>query len=83
MTAQTARITPGNARLTPGKRLRRTLNKALAAGCEWTEVELITLDLIEAAADRAAALEAHLAVELAKPVLSRRRWKSLRRSASK
>jgi hypothetical protein len=41
------------------------------------------LDLIEAAADRAAALEAHLAVELAKPVLSRRRWKSLRRSASK
>ena len=30
------------------------------------------MDLIEAAADRAAALEAHLAVELAKPVLSRR-----------
>jgi site-specific recombinase XerD len=41
------------ARVTPGKKLRRTLNKTLKPGTEWTERELICLDQIEAAASRA------------------------------
>ena len=51
------------ARITPGKRLVRTLNKALAPGAEWTETEQIALGLVEEAADRAAVLRELFEVE--------------------
>ena len=60
------------ARRTAGKRLVATLNKSLATGCEWDEVEQVTLGLIESAVHPAEALKAHLAVELGKSEMTRR-----------
>ncbi|UNB55478.1 hypothetical protein [Mycolicibacterium sp. YH-1] len=60
-------------RISAGKRLVRTLNKSLRDGTEWTETELLTLDLIEAAADRMAVLKALFVAEVSKPTRSTRR----------
>ncbi len=56
-----------------GKRLRRTLNATLQPETEWTESESITLDILEAAADRVAALHVLLDVEMVKEPVSTRR----------
>jgi hypothetical protein len=61
------------ARKTPGKRLRATLDKLLAPQAEWDEQELATLDLLESAADRAAALKAVFDAEMAQPQISAHR----------
>jgi len=58
------------ARKTPGKRLRSTLDKLLPAGVQWDEGELVTLDLIESAVDRAADLQSIFDAETAKPQTS-------------
>jgi hypothetical protein len=58
------------ARVTAGKRLRRTLDKTLAEGTEWTESELVTLAQIQAAADRIAALERVFDAEMNRPSTS-------------
>ena len=60
-------------RITPGKRLVRTVNKALKEGCEWTETEQIALGLIEEAGDRVAVLRDLFDAETAKPAVSTRR----------
>jgi hypothetical protein len=66
-----------SARLTAGKRIRRTLDKALLTRngkrANWDETELVVLDLIESAADRAELLRALFAAELSKPEISTRR----------
>jgi hypothetical protein len=58
--------------LTPGQKTVKLLTKALPEGAEFTEQETIQLGLIRDAVDRIEALKVHLAVELAKPMLSRR-----------
>jgi len=66
-----------SARLTAGKRIRRTLDKALLTRngktAKWDETEQVVLDLIEAAADRAELLRSLFTAELAKPEISTRR----------
>ena len=59
-------------RMMPGKHLRGQLDEALAPGCEWDERELIALDLVEDAADRAAVLRELFEVETALPQVSTR-----------
>lgn len=61
-------------RRTSGKRLVAKLNGALkVSGSEWTEVEMVTLDMIESAGDRVAALKELFDAELAKDQVSTRR----------
>lgn len=55
------------ARLSAGRRLRRTLDQTLAEGVEWDEREQITLGLLETAADRADSLTRVFNAEMAKP----------------
>jgi hypothetical protein len=66
-----------SARLTAGKRIRRTLDKALLTRngktASWVETELVVLDLIESAADRAEQLRSLFAAEMVKPEISTRR----------
>jgi hypothetical protein len=54
-------------RITSGRRLRRALDKQLADGTEWDEGEVVTLGLIEAAADRIEALKALFEAETGRP----------------
>jgi hypothetical protein len=61
------------ARKTPGKRLRATLDNLLPPGVEWDEQEQVTLDMIETAAERAAALQAVFDAEMAQPQISAHR----------
>lgn len=55
------------------KKLRKTLDKALAPQAEWDEVEQTILGLVESAADRVEVLKALLDVEVAKVPVSTRR----------
>ena len=57
---------------TAGKRLRQRLDKLLPAGMEWTEGDMVALELAEATADRLDQLRVKLAEELALPGTSRR-----------
>jgi hypothetical protein len=54
-------------RITAGRRLRRTLDKTLADGAEWDEGELVTLGLIEPAANRIEALKLLFETETGHP----------------
>jgi hypothetical protein len=60
-------------RQTPGRRLKRLLDAALADGCSWTEQEQVAIDKAVRAQDRAAALQRLLDAELAKPLPSSRK----------
>jgi hypothetical protein len=60
-------------RNTPGRRLKRLLDSALADGCSWTEQETVAIDKACRAEDRAAALQQLLDAELAKPLPSSRK----------
>jgi hypothetical protein len=62
-----------SSRQTPGRRLKRLIDTALAPGCSWTEQEQVAIDKAVKAEDRAAALQKLLDVELAKPLPSSRR----------
>jgi hypothetical protein len=62
-----------SARQTPGRKLKRLIDAALAPGCSWTELEQVAIDKAVKAEDRAAALQQLLDVELAKPLPSSRR----------
>lgn len=58
--------------ITPGKRLINVLNAALRDDAEWSEQELVALDLIEESANRLAVLRRLFDAEAAKVVPSRR-----------
>jgi hypothetical protein len=60
-------------RQSPGARLKRLLDSALADGCSWTEQETVAIDKAIKAEDRAAALQRLLHTELAKPLPSSRK----------
>jgi len=60
-------------RQTPGRRLKRLLDAALAEGCSWTEQEQVAIDKAVRAEDRAAALQWLLDAELAKTLPSSRK----------
>ena len=60
-------------RQTPGRKLKRLIDAALAPGCSWTELEQVAIDKAVKAEDRAAALQQLLDVELAKPLPPPRR----------
>lgn len=54
------------ARKSPGRKLRELLDRQLGDGCSWTEADLVVLDKLAKAEDRAAELEELFAAELAK-----------------
>lgn len=58
--------------ITPGKRLINVLNAALRDDAEWSETEVVALDLIEESANRLAVLRQLFDAEAVKTVPSRR-----------
>jgi hypothetical protein len=61
----------------PGRALRAALDGTLPPNMQWTAQELATLDSVEAAADRLAALRARFAVLVADPEATEARLASL------
>ena len=61
----------------PGRALRASLDQTLPPNMQWTARELATLDSVEAAADRLAALRARFAVLVADPEATESRLASL------
>ena len=62
---------------TPGQQVRAALDSTLPQGMAWNESELLTLDHIEAAADRLAKFQARFDAAEAKPDASPSRLATL------
>src|SRR5215208_7493581 len=60
-------------RQTPGRRLKRLIDGALADGCSWTELENLAIDKATKSEDRAAMLQKLLDTELRQPEPSSRK----------